>query len=110
MKDEVQRIHKRLQELRELHMTGFVNDAQYAESLLILERKLVDAVMKEEEAAAEAAFAPTMLFDPSSPLPPEGVAVAPRRASVPRWLPWVAAAVLVHLLALAVWWWPGGTE
>ena len=46
MTDEVQKIRERLQDLHDSHTTGFVDDAQYAESLVVLERKLVEAQMK----------------------------------------------------------------
>ena len=47
MTDEVQKIRERLQDLHDQHTTGFVDDAHYGESLLILERKLVKAVMQQ---------------------------------------------------------------
>lgn len=49
MNEEVQSLRKRLQDLHEQHITGFVNDSQYAEARTLLERKLVDAVMRSPD-------------------------------------------------------------
>lgn len=46
MNEEVRSLRARLRDLHEQHTTGFVNDAQYAEARALLERKLVDAVMR----------------------------------------------------------------
>ncbi|MBC7954585.1 MAG: hypothetical protein H7Y33_01775 [Cytophagales bacterium] len=97
MKDDVQTIRKRLQDLHDLHTTGFVDDVQYAESLQVLERRLINAVMKEE---------------PAAELPPQAPVEAVRSEPVlgnpvasNRWVPWLVAAVLVHLLAGGIYWW-----
>jgi hypothetical protein len=103
MSDEVLKIRQRIRELRELHFTGFVDDAQYAEAKGLLQRKLADAVKRKEEAAIEAQFAPTMMLDPAS-LPSAAMSLAPAGDSR-RWVPWVAAAALAWLgLGLYAFW------
>lgn len=97
MNDEVQTIRQRLQDLHEMHATGFVDDDQYAESLAVLERRLVDAVMRAEVAPLQAGTpAPPMLQASAPPLMPP----APRR-----WRLWAVALLLVPGAALGVWWW-----
>lgn len=101
MNAEVQKIRKRLEELEELRITGFVDETQYAESRAYLERKLVDVVLKESarQAHTDADFAETQLM----PRTAELNARPPRARG--RWLRWLAAAAALHLLALAGYWW-----
>lgn len=100
MNAEVEKIRKRLEELEELRITGFVDEAQYAESRAYLERKLVGVVLKESAPQTnDADFAETQLM----PRTAELTARPPRRRA--RWLPWLVAAAVVHLLVIAVYWW-----
>ncbi len=95
MKDEVQTIRQRLQDLHDSHVTGFVDDAQYAQARALLERKLIDAVMVEAPTPppiAQAAPAPAA----AEPLTP------PARF---KWLPWLAAAAAAHVLVGLGYWW-----
>ena len=104
MRDEVQKIRKRLQELRELHFTGFVNEAQFAEAKSLLERKLAAAVIRQAEEAAEAQFAPTQLLDPST-LPTAMLPGRRQARAATRWRLWVlVGALLVPLIAALAWW------
>jgi hypothetical protein len=104
MTDEVQKIRERLQDLHDQHTTGFVDDAQYAESLLILERKLVEAVMKQ---GADEVPSPKHL---AADLPPtEKEVPRPQRARA-KSLRWLAAAALVHVFAVAVYWWSASRD
>lgn len=95
MKDEVQTIRQRLQDLHESHVTGFVDDAQYAQARALLERKLVDAVMQDLPPATPPAVAQ------AAPAPAEP-APSPARA---KWLPWLAVAASAHVLVGLVYWW-----
>ena len=95
MKDEVQTIRQRLQDLHDSHVTGFVDDAQYAQARSLLERKLVDAVMRDVPAPAVAQASQPA---PASAAPPP----SPART---RWVPWVATAVAAHVLVGLVYWW-----
>ncbi|MBC7992321.1 MAG: hypothetical protein H7Z15_03650 [Rhizobacter sp.] len=101
MKDEVQTIRQRLQDLHESHVTGFADDAQYAQARALLERKLVDAVMRgapTPPAIAEVA-------------PASAVAEPPPPAARIQWLPWLAAAAAAHVLVgLAYWWSASGSS
>jgi hypothetical protein len=102
MKDDVQKLRKRLQDLHDLHTTGFVDDKQYAESLQLLERKLIDAVMQEETTAE---------LPPQ--LPAEPAHLEPARVDAPRSnraRPWLMAAVLVLLLVGGLYWWAGSSS
>jgi len=95
MKDEVQTLRQRLQDLHDSHATGFVDDAQYAQARSLLERKLVDAVMRDVPAPAPA-IAPAAQPAPTAPPP------TPARI---RWLPWLGAAAAAHVLVGVVYWW-----
>lgn len=96
MKDEIQTLRQRLQDLHESHATGFVDDAQYAQARTLLERKLVDAVMREVPAPAPAtAQAAPALAAAEPPPSPAGT----------KWLPWLAAAAVAHVLVGLVYWW-----
>jgi hypothetical protein len=104
MSDEVQKIRKRMQELRELHFTGFVDDAQFAEAKSLLERKLVAAVIQHAQEAAEAQFAPTQLLDPST-LPTAMLPARRQARASTRWRLWLlVGALLVPLIAALAWW------
>ena len=72
MSGDIPNLRRRLQELHELHATGFVDDAQYAESQTLLERWIVDAVMKESAADL-------MQDQRSLPGPGPGGSKSPRR-------------------------------
>lgn len=100
MKDEVQTIRQRLQDLQDSHVTGFVDDAQYAQARSLLERKLVDAVMRDVPAPAPAVVQVSQAAQhaPAPATPP------PSPARI-RWVPWVAAAAAAHLLVGLVYWW-----
>lgn len=106
MTDEVQKIRERLQDLHDSHTTGFLDDAQYAESLVVLERKLVEAEMKQPGADELPSLQPAVgaeLLSAAEARP------KPPRASV-KWLPWLAAAALVHVLAVGAYWWSGSHD
>ncbi len=106
MSDEVNKVRAKMQELREAHLTGFVDDRQFAEGRMVLERRLADALEQERQDKIEAQFAPTMLMSPAGPepdLPSRSIEQAVPRS--PWWL-WLVAALLVHGLVLAIWWWP----
>lgn len=97
MKDEVQTIRQRLQDLHDSHATGFVGDAQYAQARALLERKLIDAVMRDvptPHSIPQAAPAPALV--PAEP-PPSTARI--------KWLPWLAAAAAAHVLVGLVYWW-----
>ncbi len=100
MNEEVHALRRRLQDLHDGHLTGFVDDAQYAQSRAALERRLIDAVMQQASADAPAA-APAEAEAPA--LHAEGGSLAPPRGPS-RWPLWVAAAAVFHLAAIAVWW------
>ncbi len=115
MSDEVQTTRRLLQELRDLHTTGFVNDGQYAEHAARLERRLVDAVMNAAPAdamadapagAASGAEPPaSTVASASAPAPKPLVRQSPRR--VIRWSRFGTAVSLAVLLAALVglgWW------
>ena len=104
MKDEVQTIRQRLQDLHDSHVTGFVDDAQYAQARSLLERKLVDAVMRDVPAPAPVvAQAAQPAAAPAVP-PPSPVRI--------RWLPWLGAAAAAHVLVGVAYWWStsGGSQ
>jgi len=100
MKDDVQTTRKQLQELKESHLTGFVDDAQYAEHLARLERKLIDAVMMDAPAAVQATPPPVWNEARSEQ------EVAPPPRGLPKWLPVLGATALVSVLVLVAggWW------
>ena len=102
MSGNVQNLRTRLQELHELHATGFVDDAQYAESRALLERWIVDAVMSEAQAEPGLGELPERADDapPAARMPTS----APPR-STGRWPIWLGAAALAHGVVLGVYWW-----
>ncbi|MGY4830520.1 hypothetical protein ACVNIS_18260 [Sphaerotilaceae bacterium SBD11-9] len=107
MKDDdvLLRFRKRLQELDDARLTGFVNEAQHAEGKAHLLRQFDAAVAQRRQEVLDARFAPTMLFDPSdaSLQRPDPPAAALRRR-LPLW--WWAGAALLSLSAagLLCWW------
>lgn len=107
MKDEVQTIRQRLQDLHDSHVTGFVDDAQYAQARSLLERKLVDAVMRDVPAPAPAVAQVSQAATPAA-----APAVPPPSPARIRWLPWLAAAGAAHVLVGVVYWWStsGGSQ
>ena len=105
MKDEVQTIRQRLQDLHDSHVTGFVDDAQYAQARSLLERKLVDAVMRDVPAPAP------VVAQAAQPAP--APAVPPPSPARIRWLPWLGAAAVAHVLVGVAYWWSstsGGSQ
>ncbi len=104
MKDKVQTIRQRLQDLHDSHVTGFVNDAQYAQARALLERKLIDAVMLNEATPQTIVQAAPAKAPTEPPLPP-----SPARG---KWLPWLAAAAAAHVVVGLVYWWStsGGSQ
>jgi hypothetical protein len=92
MKDEVQTIRQRLQDLHESHVTGFVDDAQYAQARALLERRLVDAVMQQDAPA------------PPVTAPAVAAAETPPTTRI-QWLPWLAVAAAAHVLVGLAYWW-----
>ncbi|MBL0727845.1 hypothetical protein [Piscinibacter sp. HJYY11] len=88
MNEEVQSLRKRLQDLHEQHVTGFVNDAQYAEARALLERKLVDAVMRSPDPDEE--WPETVMMGDMRPdaalLPPVPMPSTGAKSSALRWL------------------------
>jgi len=107
MKDEVQTIRQRLQDLHDSHVTGFVDDARYAQARSLLERKLVDAVMRDVPVPA-----PTVAQVSQAAQPVPAPATPPPSPARIRWVPWVAAAAAAHLLVGLVYWWStsGGSQ
>jgi cytochrome c-type biogenesis protein CcmH len=85
MTDTVTALRQQLQQLRELHASGVLNDTQYAESRAPLERKLADLVLAGADPGAVAAEAPTQ----SNPLK------------------WAGLGGLAVVLAVAGYWWTG---
>ncbi|HET7792372.1 MAG TPA: hypothetical protein VFL64_03210 [Rhizobacter sp.] len=103
--DVLLRFRKRLQELDEARLTGFVNEAQHAEGKAHLLRQFDAAVAQRRQEVLDARFAPTMLFDPSDAslrLPLPRAAAAPRRP--PLWW-WAGAALLALSVAGLLGWW-----
>lgn len=105
MNEEVQSLRKRLQDLHEQHIAGFANDQQYAESRALLERKLVDAVMRSPDPDEEwpetvmmGDMRPDAVLLPPVPMPP----TSPK----PEALRWVVGVglVAVAVAALAYGW------
>lgn len=95
MKDEVQTIRQRLQDLHDSHVTGFVDDAQYAQARALLERKLIDAVMRGVPTPHTAVQAAPALAPTEPPAPPTRI----------KWMPWLAAAAAAHVVVGLVYWW-----
>lgn len=96
MTDTVQALREQLRQLRALHASGALDDAQYAESRAPLERSLVDRLLDAPWPidAAPAGRAPS---DELSPTPAS-------RAGTPLWAGLGAFALL---LAAAGYWWTG---
>lgn len=105
MNEEVQSLRKRLQDLHEQHITGFVNDAQYAESRALLERKLVDAVMRSPDPDEE--WPETVMMGDMRPeaalLPPVPMPAPPAKSDALRWL--VGVGVLAAAAAALTYGW-----
>jgi hypothetical protein len=96
MNEEVQSLRKRLHDLHEQHTTGFVNDAQYAEARALLERKLVDAVMRSpdpDEVWPETVMMGDMRPD-AVPMPPASFQPPAAKQDALRWLIGVGALAL----------------
>lgn len=105
MNEEVQSLRKRLQDLHEQHITGFVNDPQYAEARALLERKLVDAVMRSPDPDEE--WPETVMMGDMRPeaalLPPLPMPAAPQKSDALRWI--VGAGVAAVAAALLTYGW-----
>jgi hypothetical protein len=108
MNEEVQSLRKRLQDLHEQHVTGFVNDPQYAEARALLERKLVDAVMRSPDPDEE--WPATVMMGDMRPdavlLPPLRMPATPAKSDALRWVigagvAAVAAAALTYAWAVS---------
>lgn len=101
MNEEVQSLRKRLQDLHEQHITGFVNDEQYAESRALLERKLVDAVMRSPDPDEE--WPETVMMGDMRPeaaiLPPLPMPAAPQKSDA---LWWIVGAGIAAVAAAAL--------
>ncbi|HEY0818061.1 MAG TPA: hypothetical protein VGD46_04730 [Rhizobacter sp.] len=105
MNEEVQSLRARLQDLHEQHTTGFVNDAQFAEARALLERKLVDAVMRSpdpDDAWPETVMMGDMRPD-VVPMPPARPHAASSKPDALRWLIGVCA-LAVAAAALTYGW------
>jgi hypothetical protein len=95
MNEEVQSLRKRLQDLHEQHITGFVNDSQYAESRALLERKLVDAVMRSPD--PDEAWPETVMMGDMRDavlMPPGPMPAAPPKSDALRWIIGAGVAAL----------------
>ncbi len=95
MKDDIKKTRKRLEELKEMHLTGFLDDAQYAEAVAHLERKLIDAVMSDPITEIKVPVAAQV----DAPRPEEAP-LKPPRARPAKW-PWFGAIAVVFVLAVA---------
>jgi len=105
MNEEVESLRKRLQDLHEKRLTGFVNDEQFAQSRALLERKLVDAVMRSPSEDEEWPATVLMGDMRAEPVPMPSFA-APRPLPDPgrlRWLVAIGATALA--IAGATYWW-----
>ena len=100
MNEEVHTLRRRLQDLHDGHLTGFVGDAQFAEGRALLERQLIDAVMTQANAEAPAATPA-----PAPATHAEDALLKPH-PSPTRWPLWAGAggAAALCLVALAGWW------
>jgi cytochrome c-type biogenesis protein CcmH len=111
MKDDVQKLRKMLQDLRDLRTTGFVDEEQYAENVERLERRLLDAVMAQAPAEVPPVAPPPAVLEeavvPGQPAhrpPGSGVGAGSGAAA---WMPGrgvLAAAVLLLLVGAGSWW------
>lgn len=105
MNEEVQSLRKRLQDLHEQHITGFVNDSQYAEARALLERKLVDAVMRSPDPDEE--WPETVMMGDMRPdaalLPPVAMPATGAKSSALRWL--IGTGVLAVAAAAITYGW-----
>lgn len=90
MTDTVQTLRQQLLQLRTLHATGVLGDAQYAKSRAPLERKLVDLLLDAPAGAASSTTAAAQ----------EPVVRPGRRL-------WAGLGVFAVLLAAAGYWWTG---
>ena len=98
MSDDVQSLRDQLQQLKQLHASGTLTDAQYEESKTRLERRLVDQVLAgEPTTSAPAAAAPA----PTAPAAPAAPAARPSKRLV------AAAAAFVVVVAVAGYAWVG---
>lgn len=88
MNEEVQSLRRRLQDLHEQHVTGFVTDPQYTQARALLERKLVDAVMRSPDPDEE--WPETVMMGdmrPEAALPtPLPMPAAPQTRGAVRWI------------------------
>ena len=102
MESNIQSIKRQLLQLRELHESGALGQAQYDETRATLERRLVDCVLQGEVdeaiASAAAAAAPTAATTQPSAAP------TPAR---PSGLLWAGLALGVVALASAGYFWKG---
>lgn len=106
MNEEVQSLRKRLQDLHEQHVAGFANDQQYAESRALLERKLVDAVMRSpdpDEEWPETVMMGDMRPDGAVHLPPLPMPSTNPKAGALRWL--IGVSVLAIAAAALTYGW-----
>lgn len=105
MNEEVQSLRKRLQDLHEQHIAGFANDQQYAEARALLERNLVDAVMRSPDPDEE--WPETVMMGDMRPdaalLPPLPMPAAPQKSDALRWV--VGAGVAAVAAALLTYGW-----
>jgi cytochrome c-type biogenesis protein CcmH len=92
MDQDLPTLRRQLVQLKELHQTGVLSDAQYEESKVALERRVVDLVLSGATDAPAAAAAPATAPVASTP------AAVPTAAEAPR----VSSKLLVGLAGLVV--------
>lgn len=107
MNADVETLRQQLQDLHDSHTTGFVDDVQYAQARVVLERRLVDAVMKAPPVHEVSTAAPLGAAPVLPPVPVGAAAGAGRRQ---RWGLWLGAAAVVHTLVFGAYWWSSRGE
>ncbi len=106
MNEEVLSLRKRLHDLHEQHVAGFANDQQYAEGRALLERKLVDAVMRSpdpDEEWPETVMMGDMRPEAAVHLPPLAMPATGAKSDAWRWAIG-AGAVALAVAALTYGW------
>lgn len=98
MSDDVQSLRDQLQQLKQLHASGTLTDAQYEESKTRLEQRVLDLVLAGAPATSNLAAATPAVAAPSGPAAP---AARPSKRLV------AAAAAFVVVVAAAGYAWVG---
>jgi cytochrome c-type biogenesis protein CcmH len=110
MSSDLSTLKRQLQQLRELHEAGALPPAQYEESKALLEQRIVQAVLSQDEPSAVSQTAAPALAQPMAAKPAQNASVSPtHKPGVSRNVQLVLAAGVV-VVAVAGYLWKGSPQ